>query len=38
MPVRGDGKSSIHHGSCFNQEVTNKYTYGVLNPPYSQKR
>jgi len=38
MLVRGDGKSSIHHGSCFNQIATNEYTYGVLNPPYSQKK
>ncbi|WP_455756899.1 N-6 DNA methylase [Sulfurimonas sp.] len=38
MLVRGDGKSSIHHGSCFNYEAEDEYAYGILNPPYSQKK
>ncbi|RZV16507.1 N-6 DNA methylase [Aliarcobacter butzleri] len=38
MLVRGDGKSSILHGSCFKHKPAEKYNYGILNPPYSQKK
>lgn len=38
MRFRGDGKSNIYNGSCFNYEKTiadnHKPTVGVLNPPY----
>lgn len=42
MIVRGDGKSNIYYGSCFNPEIREKLkaknlTVGLINPPYSQK-
>lgn len=49
MILRGDGKSNLYRGDCFDQEITEKLTKGVpgrhdrpniglINPPYSQKR
>ena len=41
MLLRGDGKSNIHHNTCFG--IDKKYiqklkpTIGFLNPPYSKK-
>lgn len=45
MIVRGDGKSNIINGDCFNQNTIeilikaskSKIDTGLLNPPYSQK-
>lgn len=41
MIVRGDGKSNIHNGSCFDKkihkELPNDIDVGLINPPYSQK-
>jgi len=42
MIVRGDGKSNIIYGDCFDkkiiQELKNKnINIGLINPPYSQK-
>ena len=42
MIVRGDGKSNIEHGDCFDEEITNKLkneqiNVGLINSPYSQK-
>lgn len=41
MIVRGDGKSNIHHDSCFNKSLSKKLKFeninkGLINPPYSQ--
>lgn len=41
MIIRGDGKSNIYHGDCFNEniktELKNKHlNIGLMNPPYSQ--
>jgi predicted RNA methylase len=41
MIVRRDGKSNIHYGSCFNENILKKLRkqnidIGLLNPPYSQ--
>lgn len=41
MILRGDGKTSLYQGSCFDEnlinKVKNKATVGFINPPYSQK-
>ena len=41
MILRGDGKTNLYQGSCFDEEifnqVKNKATAGFINPPYSQK-
>ncbi|MEA2017805.1 MAG: N-6 DNA methylase [Campylobacterota bacterium] len=44
MIVRGDGRSKILYGDCFEKEniniiqQDNKPTVGFMNPPYSQKK
>jgi len=41
MIFRGDGKSNLHNGSCFNlAKIIKDYTptVAILNPPYSQKQ
>ena len=40
MMMRGDGKSNIFNGDCFNEEIVNKVkaynpNKGFLNPPYN---
>ena len=41
MFFRGDGKSHIEHGSCFDSDnrsrVKGKFTKAFLNPPFSQE-
>jgi hypothetical protein len=41
MILRGDGKTNLYQGSCFEEEIfnqiKNKATVGFINPPYSQK-
>lgn len=42
MIVRGDGKSNILYGDCFNTDIIKKLkdkkiNIGLINPPYSQK-
>lgn len=42
MIVRGDGKSNINSGSCFDEKTIKKIkeekiNKGLINPPYSQK-
>lgn len=42
MIVRGDGKSNIENGDCFNQEIkeqmkSKNINVGLINPPYAQK-
>ena len=43
MILRGDGKSNLYQGSCFDKEIINdikekhKCNIGMINPPYSQK-
>lgn len=42
MIVRGDGKSNITHGSCFDKKIisnlkSENITVGLINPPYAQK-
>jgi type I restriction-modification system DNA methylase subunit len=41
MILRGDGKTNLYQGSCFDDELFNKVrgkaTVGFMNPPYSQK-
>ncbi len=41
MILRGDGKTNLYQGSCFDEEVfgqiKDKATVGFINPPYSQK-
>lgn len=41
MILRGDGKTNLYQGSCFDEEIfnqiKNKATAGFMNPPYSQK-
>lgn len=41
MILRGDGKTNLYQGSCFDEEIFNqikdKATAGFINPPYSQK-
>lgn len=42
MLLRGDGKSNMYQGSCFDASVTNavtgRATVGMINPPYSMGR
>ncbi|KNZ68656.1 Restriction enzyme BgcI subunit alpha [Thermincola ferriacetica] len=44
MIVRGDGRSGIQYGDCFDQAIKQKViskgkpTVGFMNPPYSQKK
>jgi|SaaInl8_200m_RNA_FD_contig_111_21028_length_3316_multi_16_in_0_out_0_1 type I restriction enzyme M protein len=42
MILRGDGKSNLYQGSCFNKNIVkevkkHKCNVGFINPPYSQK-
>lgn len=42
MIVRGDGKSNIYHGDCFNDSLfyelkIKNMDIGLINPPYAQK-
>ncbi len=42
MIVRGDGKSNINSGSCFDEKIIKKIkeekiNKGLINPPYAQK-
>lgn len=48
MMLRGDGKSNLYHGSCFDPDITEQLTKpaherherpnkGLINPPYSMK-
>lgn len=41
MLLRGDGKTNLYQGSCFDEDVihqvSGKATVGFLNPPFSQK-
>lgn len=41
MILRGDGKTNLYQGSCFDEslfnKVKNKASAGFINPPYSQK-
>lgn len=43
MILRGDGKSNLYQGSCFDKEIVkdikekHKCNVGMINPPYSQK-
>jgi type I restriction-modification system DNA methylase subunit len=41
MILRGDGKTNLYQGSCFDDDLFNKIkgraTAGFMNPPYSQK-
>ena len=41
MILRGDGKTNLYQGSCFDDTLFNKIkgkaTSGFMNPPYSQK-
>lgn len=41
MILRGDGKTNLYQGSCFDdvlfRKVSDKATVGFINPPYSQK-
>ncbi len=37
MILRGDGKTNIIHGDCFDVKLPKKPTVGFINPPYSQK-
>jgi len=41
MILRGDGKTNLYQGSCFDDSLFNKIkskaTAGFMNPPYSQK-
>ncbi|ASZ09054.1 SAM-dependent methyltransferase [Mesoplasma chauliocola] len=43
MIIRGDGKSNLYSGNCFDYELKNKIkinhkpNIGFINPPYSQK-
>ena len=41
MILRGDGKTNLYQGSCFDEnifeKVKDKASVGFLNPPYSQK-
>lgn len=42
MIVRGDGKSNIRYGDCFDSNIIKwlkekQLTVGLINPPYSQK-
>lgn len=37
MILRGDGKANMYYGSCMDhrEELVNKATIGMINPPYS---
>ena len=41
MILRGDGKTNLYQGSCFDEEIfsqiKDKATAGFINPPYSQR-
>ncbi|WP_395119869.1 class I SAM-dependent DNA methyltransferase [Rhodanobacter sp. FW102-FHT14D06] len=42
MILRGDGKTHLHHGSCFDAGLVKKVralkpNVGMLNPPYAQR-
>jgi len=41
MILRGDGKTNLYQGSCFDEDIFEKVkgraTAGFINPPYSQK-
>ena len=41
MILRGDGKTNLYQGSCFDdslfKKIKGKATAGFMNPPYSQK-
>lgn len=41
MILRGDGKTNLYQGSCFDEEifkqVKNQASVGFINPPYSQR-
>lgn len=41
MILRGDGKTNLYQGSCFDDDIFNKIkgkaNAGFMNPPYSQK-
>ncbi len=41
MILRGDGKTNLYQGSCFDEslfeKIKNKASVGFMNPPYSQK-
>lgn len=41
MILRGDGKTNLYQGSCFDERIFNgvkgKASVGFINPPYSQK-
>ena len=41
MILRGDGKTNLYQGSCFDDalfnKIKNKANVGFMNPPYSQK-
>ncbi len=43
MILRGDGKSNLYQGSCFDEQIIKdikskyKCNIGMINPPYSQK-
>jgi type I restriction-modification system DNA methylase subunit len=41
MILRGDGKTNLYQGSCFDDEIIdqikNKATVGFMNPPYAQQ-
>src|SRR3989344_1234965 len=41
MILRGDGKTNLYQGSCFDDElfdkIRNRANVGFMNPPYSQK-
>jgi type I restriction enzyme M protein len=41
MILRGDGKTNLYQGSCFDSEIMKKANdraeFGFINPPYSQK-
>jgi type I restriction-modification system DNA methylase subunit len=43
MIIRGDGKSNIIFGDCFNKKITEEIksknvNVGLINPPYAQKK
>ncbi|MDO8443839.1 MAG: N-6 DNA methylase [Candidatus Azambacteria bacterium] len=41
MILRGDGKTNLYQGSCFDEEIFNQIknqaSIGFINPPYSQE-
>ena len=43
MILRGDGKTNLHQGSCFDSAITkavkgHKPTVGLVNPPYAKSK